>query len=392
MGILFAASQTPMLDSLFKFRPNFRMVAITTVLLTGLVGMGIAVFQQENVGVNAYQILLSSVAWIGYLQLSRRVSVTYEHVVREDDPLAREEQGTQQGQPPLATSAPSAVISPNKAKAIRILEVVWYVSMAVAALYVAGPTLQKNDLAANEASQALQRGGYAVVMVVLLGLMVKNFYLKRIGAGILMLVLANGLGYLITWQHNQQVKDNDLQLATVSKQITESRLGYDQKISKLRGDYDRISGLITMVSAAKGKREAEDIKSKLTAMENLLDEMRTMHDRDWQDRFALVNSSRLPSSAKQSLIAVLKDRQSQSTAIVQRRSQLEKDNIQALRNAVDFIDLNRNAISVKGETMLFTNPGLLAEYKRRLPDVARTQAEQKRIQDDVNLLNGEGRK
>jgi len=319
--LIFIATQFPMLYSLFRLRPNFRMVAMTTILISGFVWM--VVVSLINVGDGAGRVIVSAIGWTWYLQVSRRVSVTFEHRVRDNDPLL---------------------------------------------------TLQKDNPIPKPELVDFRKG-----------------FQRKIWMAILTAGLLFGISKYYYWKSDLQAKYNAEQVALINKQMEESVKVHAQISDELNKSYHDLSNSVSMLSAAKSKREAEELKTKFGTMAKIIDQQRNDNEQAWQERLALINNSRLPKESKDKSIALARDKRASAASLIHNILRLEQEKVEALMNVADFIDTNRNYLSVKGDNIAFKNAALLAEYNLRMSTIKRKNEEQRILQEKYAAIQGSTR-
>lgn len=393
-GMAYALTQMPMLYALFKLRPNFRMVAIVTVLIQGLFATFIAAVSTAHPDSQALRGIFLAVIWIAYLNSSRRVSVTFNHLVRDNDPLLQDEQNapgepiTSPGRSEGHVATTSGTVTLEKITTYQLLKKAWIGLMIVTALVMVLPTLAKHGVAFDDIGKALLRASIAVLVIFFVGVLLASLLQKKVRMAILMFALVIGLGTYMNWHRQQEAKYDAEQVALLKKQIDESTKAHEQAINDIHKKYQDLSATINLASAAKGKRETDIMRTNLQAMEKILDAEQSAQDRSWQDRLILVKGSPLSQGAKTTISVAIKNKQTRAISFLQRINQLEKNNIQTLLSTLDFIENNRKSVSAREGNIAFASPALLAEYNKRLLAMRQTYEEEKRLQRDYQMASG----
>lgn len=93
IATIFLAMQLLVLYFLFRHSPRLRVVALWTIAASILLGLAMSALLSPpdlrwiGLVVGLVVGLVPSIAWAIYFQRSRRVRVTFEHLVRDNDPL-----------------------------------------------------------------------------------------------------------------------------------------------------------------------------------------------------------------------------------------------------------------------------------------------------------------
>lgn len=323
-GLIMTAMYCLMLYCLFRRRRMFRTVAITTLLL--MAGLHLMSSTGPNLSeAVSLRVLLLSTAWIFYFQLSRRVRVTFEYLVRDNDPLAQGEQADAVERPAQSSNraiAAGGTIAQQKSLPYRIAKAVWIGTMIVAALVVAGPTLQKQGVPIEELTQAKLRGLYVALLIFFIGMILRNLYLKKFRTAVVTFVLLTGFWAYLGWQHQRKVNDNAAQMALLNQQVEDANKNFSQEIEEMRKIYHSIAGSITFSSAARSKLETDEARKKLATMESIVNDIQRSNERAWRTRMAIISESRIPMATKAAAISMIKDKQDKSGSLQRRFNQL----------------------------------------------------------------------